>query len=152
MADGHLGAGGGTTINRRQALSRAAAFSAVGVAAALPGAASATSPTDPRLRLYEGQYAIDSHKVVEGYFAMPRGRTALDALVVIPGENGIDEAVRDTVRRHALAGQLVFAPDLAKTSGLRFASREAMISEVLSHLPRMKRHAHGNGTVRVVAA
>ena len=138
------------TVNRRQLIGRTAAAVAVG-SVAMP--AWATSATDARLRIYEGKYAIDGHKIVDGYFASPRGnRSKMDVLVVIPGANGIDDAVRDTVRRHALAGRIVIAPDLAKTSGKALLGRDAMIADIVAHAPRLKRHARGSGTVTLVAA
>lgn len=135
------------SVNRRQAIGGAAV-----VAGSMAMPAWATSATDRRLRVYEGKYAIDGHKIVDGYFATPRGRTGMDVLVVIPGEKGIDDSVRDLVRRHALAGNVAFAPDLAKTSGKAFAGRDAMIADFVAHTPRLKRHARGNGIVRLVAA
>lgn len=141
------------TVSRRQAIGRAAAVSAVVATSSIAMPAWATSTTDARLRIYEGKYAIDSHKIVDGYFAMPRStRAAMDILVVIPGANGIDDAVRDTVRRHALAGKIAFAPDLAKTSSKGALGRDATIADFVSHAPRLKRHARGNGTVKLVAA
>lgn len=140
-----------TGVNRRQAMTCVGAVAGV-AAIGIAGPAWATSSTDRRLRIHEGRYAIDSHKVVEGYFATPRGRTGMDVLVVIPGEGGIDDSVRDLVRRHALAGKIAIAPDLARTAGTRFASRDALIADFIAHAPRLKRHGRGNGTVRIVAA
>lgn len=140
-------------LNRRQALTRSAAVTVAGVVAsatAMP--AWATSASDSRLRIFEGKYAIDSHKIIDGYFAVPRRAAKMDVLVVIPGENGIDDNVRDLVRRHALAGNVAIAPDLAKTSGMRFASRDAMIADFIADAPRLKRHTRGNGTVKLIAA
>ena len=140
-----------TGLDRRQVMARAGSLAgAAAIGVATP--AWATSSTDRRLNIYEGQYAIDSHKIVDGYFAAPRGRTGMDVLVVIPGEGGIDNAVRDLVRRHALAGNLAIAPDLAKTAGTRFSSRDAMIADFVAHVPRLKKHSRGNGTVRIIAA
>lgn len=154
MADGrNIFIAEAMTLNRREAIGRAAALPVAGVVAgslAMPAWASGAG--DRRLRIYEGRYAIDSHKIVDGYFAAPRGRTGMDVLVVIPGENGLDESVRDLVRRHALAGKVAFAPDLAKTYGNPLASRDAMIADFVAHAPRLKRHARGNGTVTLVAA
>jgi hypothetical protein len=99
MAQGHdsVDAMDGAAISRRHVIATAGALSALGVVTSFPGAASATSPTDRRLRTYEGKYAIDGHKVVDGYFAIPRGRTGMDVLVVIPGENGLDDSVQRRV-------------------------------------------------------
>ncbi len=140
-------------VNRRQMIGRTAAVTAAATVGSVAMPAFATSATDTRLRIYEGKYAIDSHKIVDGYFASPRGdRSKMDVLVVIPGANGIDDAVRDTVRRHALAGKIVIAPDLAKTSGKALLGRDAMIADIVAHAPRLRRHARGSGTVTLVAA
>ena len=134
------------SVNRRQAIGGAAV-----VAGSMAMPAWATSASDRRLSTFEGKYAVGGHKVVDGYFAAPRGAMNMDVLVVIPGENGVDDAVRDLVRRHALAGNVAFAPDLAKTYG-KTASRDAMIADFVAHAPRLKSHARGNGVVRLVAA
>ncbi len=151
--NGHSHTDASTGVDRRGAITRMTALSAGAVIAGnVATAAWATNPQDRRLSIYEGKYAIDGHKVVDGYFATPRGRTGMDVLVVIPGAGGIDDATRDLVRRHALAGKIAFAPDLAKTTVARFASRDAMIADFVHNAPRLRRLARGNGTVRVVAA
>lgn len=143
----------GMTVTRRQAIGRAAAVSAATVVATSVAApAWATDAADPRLRTFEGCYAIDSHKVVDGYFARPRGRTGMDVLVVIPRGTDISDAERDLARRHALGGQIAFVPNLARTNGNAAISRDAMVADFLTHTPRFAKQTHANGTVRVVAA
>lgn len=139
----------GIELNRRQALS--AAGVAAGALATPAWAAPGVAANDPRLRTFEGRYAAGG-RIVDGYFASPRGRNDLDVLVVIPGEGGVDDALRETVRRHALGGVIAFAPDLAGTSGLTGAGREAMVAATVAKAAWLKRHGRGNGIVRVVAA
>lgn len=138
------------TVNRRQAIGSVAAASAVAVVAG--GLAAPAQASDARLQIFEGKYAFDGHKIVDGYFATPRGKMGMDILLVIPGEAGLDDSVRALVRRHALAGKAVIAPDLAKTAGGRLMSRDAMIADLVSHIPRMRKHVRGNGRLTVLSA
>jgi carboxymethylenebutenolidase len=140
------------TIDRR-GLMGLAALSAAGLAA--PAAAAAiASPADARLATFKGRYAIHGGKIINGYFASPHGKTKLDVVIVIPGERGLDARAEATVRRHALAGYLAIAPDLAAKQGdvPAGASRDAVLAELIGVVPNLKHLPHGNGKVTVVAA
>ena len=143
------------TINRR-GLMGIAALSVAGSVAGLaaPAAAAVAPPADARLSTFKGRYAIDGGKIINGYFASPRGKTKLDVVLVIPGEQGLDARTRAVVRRHALAGYLAIAPDLAATQGdvPAGASRDAVLAEVIAVVPNLRRLPFGNGKVTVVAA
>jgi dienelactone hydrolase len=75
-------------------------------------------------------------------------------VVVIPGEQGLDARTQAVVRRHALAGCLAIAPDLAANQGNvpAGASRDAVLAELIGVVPNLKHLPHGNGKVTVVAA
>lgn len=142
-------------INRRGLLG-IAALSVAGTAAGLaaPAAAAIVPARDERLVTFKGRYAIHGGKIINGYFASPRGKTKLDVVMVIPGERGLDARTQAVVRRHALAGYLAIAPDLAAKQGdvPAGASRDAVLAELIGVVPNLKRLPHGNGKVTVVAA
>jgi carboxymethylenebutenolidase len=122
----------------------AAGGMATGAVAKVPGA---------KLSTYKGKYAIDSHRVVDGFFASPRGRTRLDIVVVIPASGTLDAAAEETARSYAARGWLAIAPNLTATyKGAALGGKSAMVAALMGDLPRLKRFARGNGTVAVIAA
>lgn len=137
-------------VSRRSFLGRAGAVSAAGVVAAgaiNPAAAFAGS----RMRTYKGKYAIDSHRVIDGFMAAPRGKTGLDVVVVVSESGKLDAAAEATARRYAASGWIAIAPDLAATYG-KAGDKQAMVAALTRDLPRLKRLSHSSGKVAVVAA
>lgn len=136
-------------VNRRSFLGRAGAVSAAGVVAAgtiNPAAAFAGSS----VRTYKGKYAVDSHRVIDGFMAAPRGKTGLDVVVVVSESGKLDAAAEATARRYAASGWIAIAPDLSAT--YRSTDKQAMVAALTRDLPRLKRLSHSSGKVAVVAA
>ena len=132
-----------------------AALSVAGSAAGLAApAAAAMASADSRLATFKGRYAIHGGKIINGYFASPRGKTQLNVVLVIPGEQGLDARTQAAVRRHALAGCLAIAPDLTAKQGNvpAGAGRDAILAELIAAVPNLKHLPHGNGRVTVIAA
>lgn len=129
-------------MSRRNAMSLAA-LSAVG--AAIPASAVAALPRTPdkRLRTFEGRYAVDSHKIVDGYFVSPKNKTDLDVVMVVPGPGGSIAAARDEAERRALAGAYAVVPALPGDAA-------AMKAEIEDMLPRLRGLAQGSGKVSFV--
>ncbi|QNQ10621.1 hypothetical protein [Sphingomonas alpina] len=120
---------------------------------AAPAMAATIAPSDERINTFKGRYALGSGKIIDGYFAQPRGKTNLNVVLVMPKGDTLDAETENEVRRHALAGYLAIAPDLRATSGaLSLAGRNAMIADMMTALPGLKKMAHGNGHLRVVGA
>ena len=135
------------TIDRRRMMG-AAALAVAGVAAApafgMVGEAG--------LSTFRGQYAIHGGHLLSGYFASPKGKTNL-GVVVLMAEQGTSQARVDAAaQRHARAGYLAIAPDLAATySGSAVMGRDAMVADLMAVLPNLKRLPLGNGQVAVVS-
>jgi carboxymethylenebutenolidase len=132
------------------ATSAVAGFAAPAMAA--PTATATTiDPADRRLSTFKGRYALANGKIVDGYFASPRGKTKLNVVLVMPKGETLDAEAENEARHHALAGYLAIVPDLKATSGASsLAGRDAMIADMMTAMPGLKRMAHGNGHVRVV--
>ena len=138
-----------STCNRRGFIARCAAAPAVVVAASGLSVAGAAT----RVKTYKGRYAIDSHRVINGYFASPRGGDACDVVLVIPQSGTLDAAAETMARGYAANGYLAIAPDLP--SSYRAASpagKSAMVAALMRDMPRLKRMSRGSGKVAVVAA
>lgn len=148
---------GRAPIGRRSVVRRMAALS---VAPAVVGsgmlgfAGSALAATDDsRLNARKLSYALRGGKVLEGYFAAPRGKANLGVVVVMPDEAGLDAKAEETARRYALAGYMAVAPDLRAT--FKGGSRDAMVADMMKMVPDLKSLAHSNSKVSrisVVAA
>ena len=149
MGDNH-------SINRRGAMGRMAVAAAASVAApAIPGVAhAATALNEPGLRSFKGLYALRGGRVVDGYFVAPKGRTGLDVVVVLHGENGFDAKARALAHRYARAGKLAIVPDLAASySGLdALAGRESRVADMKRLAPAFAGSMHGNGKIEYVSA
>ncbi|GAA0329136.1 hypothetical protein GCM10009087_44200 [Sphingomonas oligophenolica] len=141
-------------LGRRTVMSRMAALPVASVVAgsgmvgfATPAAAAGI---DPRLNAQNLRFAISGGRILDGYFATPRGKTNLDVVVVLHGKNGLDAAAEETARRYAQAGYFAVAPDLGKNfAGL---DHESQVAEMVKVAPKLKRLPHSNGNVRVVSA
>lgn len=109
--------------------------------------------TDDSLNARNVRYALRGGKVLEGYFASPRGKANLGVVVVMPDQAGADAKAQETARRYAHAGYLAIAPDLGAT--FKGGSRDAMVAQMMKTVPELKRLSHSNSKVSrisVVAA
>ncbi|WP_066657555.1 MULTISPECIES: twin-arginine translocation signal domain-containing protein [unclassified Sphingomonas] len=138
-------------VSRRSFLGRAGAISAAGVVAA--------STVTPALalggngvRTYKGKYAIDSHRVIQGFVAGPRGKAYSDIVLVVSENGAIDAAAEATARRYAASGWLAVVPDLPATYDGTAGNKQAMIEALNGDLPRFKRMVRKTGKVAIVAA
>lgn len=141
-------------VSRRSFLGRAGVASAVGVAAAgmASNAAAAVLP-GAKVKTYTGKYAIDGHRIVDGFMASPRGKTKLDVVVVISESGTLDSAAEATARSYAAQGWLAIAPNLPSTyRGAALAGKPAMVEALMRDMPRLERLARGSGKVVIAAA
>lgn len=135
-------------VSRRGFIGCMGALPVAGVA--VSGAASAMTASN--LSIYKGEYAIDSKRVVQGYFAAPRGRQSLDIVLVLPGEGMTAAQTEAKARGFAAQGWLAIAPDLPKTyRGAALGGRPALVAAMMRDLPRFKAMARGSGKVVVAA-
>jgi len=138
-----------TVMQRMAALPVASAVAGSGIVGFATSAAAATG-VDPRLNAKNLRFAISGGRILDGYFAGLRGKTNLDVVLVLHGENGLDSVAEETARRYALAGYYAVAPDLGKNfAGLDHGSQ---VAEMVKIAPKLKRLPHGNGNVRIVSA
>ena len=136
-------------VSRRSFLGRASAVYAAGVVAAgsiTPAMAFASNS----VRTYKGKYAIDSHRVIDGFMASPRGKSDLDVVVVVSESGKLDSAAEATARRYAASGWIAIAPDLDST--YKGSDKQAMVAALTRDLPRFKRLMRSSGKVAIVAA
>jgi carboxymethylenebutenolidase len=140
---------GRRTMMRRMAavpVASAVAGSGIGFATS----AAAATGLDQRFQAQNLRFAISGGRILDGYFASPRGKTNLDVIVVLHGENGLDAAAQETARRYAQSGYIAVAPDLGKNfAGLDHGSQ---VAEMLKLAPKLKRLPRSNGNVRIVSA
>lgn len=138
-------------VSRRSFLGRAGAVSAAGVVATAtisPAAAFAGSG----MQTYKGKYAVDSHRVIDGFMASPRGKMSLDVVVVVSENGTLDSAAEATARRYAASGWLAIAPDLPATYAKASGDKQAMVAALTRDLPRLEKLSRGSGKVAIVAA
>jgi len=143
------------SISRRGAMSRMAVATAAGIVApVLAPVAHAAGGTDGDLRAFKGRYALRGGRVIDGYFVSPKGKTDLDVVVVLHGENGFDAGARALAHDYARAGKLAIVPDMPATySGLMaLAGRDAHVADIKGLSPAFGRHLRGNGKVEFVSA
>lgn len=138
-------------VSRRSFLGRAGAISAAGVVAA--------GTVTPALALggngvhtYKGKYAIDSHRVIQGFVARPRGKAYSDIVLVVSENGAIDAAAEATARRYAASGWLAVVPDLPASYKGTAGDKQAMIEALNGDLPRFKGMGRKIGKVAIVAA
>lgn len=101
-----------------------------------------------RVKTYKGKYAVDSHRIVNGFMASPRGKTNLDVVVLVTENGKLDAAAEAAARSYAASGWVAFAPDLSSTYGT--ADKAAMVEALNRDVPRFKRLGHGSGKVAIV--
>lgn len=101
-----------------------------------------------KVKTYKGKYAVDSHRIVDGFMAAPRGKDNLDVVVLVTENGKLDAAAEAAARGYAASGWAAFAPDLAATYGT--TDKAAMIAALDRDMPRLKRLAQGSGKVAIV--
>lgn len=138
----------------RKPICRRSVVAALSAAPAVFGfAGSAFAATDNSLNARNVRYVLRGGKVLEGYFASPRGKANLGVVVVMPDQASVDAKAQETARRYAHAGYLAIAPDLGAT--FKGGSRDAMVAQMMKTVPELKRLSHSNSKVSrigVVAA
>ncbi len=138
-------------VSRRSFLGRAGAISAAGVVAA-GTVTPAMALGGKSIRTYKGKYAIDTHRVIDGFVAAPRGANRTDIVLVVSENGALDSAAEATARRYAASGWLAFAPDLPATYKGTADDKQAMVAALTRDLPRFKNMGRGSGKVAIVAA
>lgn len=138
----------------RKPVGRRTVMAAISAAPAVFGfAGSAFAATDDGLNARSLRYALRGGKVLDGYFASPRGKANLGVVVVMSDQAGVDAKAQETARRYAHAGYLAIAPDLGAT--FKGGSRDAMVAQMMKTVPELKRLSHSNSKasrINVVAA
>lgn len=131
-------------------ISRRGFIGTAGIASvAMGGVTQATAAIGgAKVKTYKGKYAIDSHRIIDGFMASPRGKTDLDVVVLVTANGKLDAAAEAAARGYAASGWAAFAPDLAATYGT--TDKAAMIAALDRDMPRLKRLAHGSGKVAIV--
>lgn len=146
------------SLGRRKVMQGAAATAAgavlTGVSSPALAAVGAALQDDSPLNTFEGAYALAGGAIVHGFFTSPRNKTGLGVVVMLPGTDGLTNALKAKARRQALGGSMVFVPDLRATPRRMFTggSHDAAVANIVALAPGFRRHMHGNGTVRFVAA
>jgi hypothetical protein len=138
--------GGG--LSRRRLIGGGAALSL----GAMAGPAAAFVGGGHVVRTFRGRYAIDSHRVVDGVLATPKGRERHDVVVVYARPGTAHAAVEAEAQRHAAAGRVAIAPDLGRTYPTAAAlGHAAAVAALTADLPRYKRLGRKAGQLSVVA-
>lgn len=91
----------------------AAAEALIGSIAASPAAAAVVPADDPRLTITAHTFAND----YRAYVAEPKTRSLKPTVLVIHENRGLNDHIRDVVRRVALAGYRAVAPDFLSLGG-----------------------------------
>ncbi|MGH7769583.1 MAG: dienelactone hydrolase family protein, partial [Candidatus Binatia bacterium] len=112
------------TITRRQFVRRAVVLTGSAVAAAslvdslFPAAhAAQADPNDSALASSDVKFAADDGASIGAYLTRPKGDGKFPAVIVIHGNSGIEDHIRDVARRIAKAGYVALAPDLLSRQG-----------------------------------
>ena len=136
-------------VSRRGFMGTCGVVSVAGATGAFAAPAFANGP----IAVHDGRFAVDSHRIVDGYFAWPRRHTNADVVVVI-GESGIPDAASKAIaRNHAANGRIAVVPHLAATYRDRtLGGKPALVAAMMSDLPRLRTMLRASGTVSVVAA
>ena len=96
----------------------AAAEALIGGMAASPAAAAIVDPLDLRIVTRLGPYPVAGGRHLQGYFAAPRNLAHTIGSVLVVHENrGLNPHIADIVRRLAIAGFQVLAPDFLSDQG-----------------------------------
>ncbi|WP_447727344.1 hypothetical protein [Sphingomonas koreensis] len=104
-----------------------------------------------KVKTYKGKYAVDGHRIVEGFMASPRGKSNLDVVVLVTESGKLDAAAEAAARSYAASGWLAIAPDLPATyRAAALAGKPAMVEALTRDVPRLKRLSQGSGKVTFV--
>jgi carboxymethylenebutenolidase len=79
--------------------------------------AAQVDPNDPALTSSNINFAVEDGAAIGGYLTRPKGDGKFPAVVVIHGNSGIDDQIRDVARRIAKAGYVALGPDLLSRLG-----------------------------------
>ena len=143
------------SVNRRAALGGIAALSAVGAMAGSTPALmrdGAIALGDLGLRAFNAHYALKGGDMIAASFAVPRGKTGLDMVVLMPGKSGFGADLAAKMRRYARAGKLVIAPDFQATyADHALIGYEAMVRDVTDKVTRLGRSQLASGRMSIVA-
>lgn len=140
-------------VSRRKFVGRCAAAPVAVIAAGVLAPTAASAATGGSVTTYKGKYSLDGHRIVNGFFARPRGRTGLDVIVVVSESGALDAAAEAKARSYAAQGWLAIAPDLPSTyKGASIAGKAAMVESLMADMPRLKRLSRASGKVALVAA
>lgn len=102
---------------------------------------------------YKGRYAIDSHRIVDGFFARPRGTANFDVVLVISQSGTLDDAAEQLARGYAADGYMAIAPNLPTSyRGASLGGKQAMVAALMRDMPRLKGMPRGSGKIAVIAA
>jgi hypothetical protein len=136
--------------SRRGFLARCGAVPVAGVATGgLASSAFAATST----RSYAGKYAIDGHRIVDGYFVWPRKRDQADIVVVVSESGKPTAAAQAIAQRHGASGRIAIVPNLQTSyAGASLLGKGAMVAALMDDLPRLKRMARSSGQVSFVTA
>ncbi len=138
------------SCNRRGFIGRVAAAPAI--VAATSGVATAAG-FGPAIKVYKGRYAIDGHRIVDGFFASPRGKARMDMVVVIPATGTLDAAAETMARSYAADGYMAIVPNLPTSyRAASIGGKPAMVAALMRDMPRIRAMAQSSGKVAVVAA
>lgn len=136
------------TVSRRAFLGHAGIGAAAAGIAVNPAAAALSGAS---IKTFKGKYAIDGHRIVDGFMASPRGKTGLDVVVLLSESGKLDAAAEAAARSYAASGWLAIAPDLPATyRAAAPAGKPAMVAALTRDVPRLKRLARGSGKVAIV--
>lgn len=106
-----------------------------------------------KVREYQGRYAIDSHRIVTGFFAKPRMTTKADVILIVSASGTPDAASKARARNWAANGRIAIVPDLGKTYGaMARLSRASAMTALNGDLRRFGRMTLASGRVTVALA
>lgn len=152
MTNGAAGRSGirGTSATVSAAIVNRRAF--VGGCMAMPFTSGIASAINGGFRVseYQGRYAVDSHRIVDGFFASPLRLATADVTVIVGASGAPDATTKALARSWAANGQIVIVPDLAKTYGATaMASRASALAALKADLGRLRRMTRASGRVNV---
>jgi hypothetical protein len=138
------------TANRRGFLARCGALSIAGLAG---GGLASSAFAASSVRIYKGKYAIDGHRIVDGYFVWPRKRDRSDIVVVVSDSGKPTAAARAVAQRHGANGRIAIVPHLpASYADASLLGKAAMVTALMNDLPRLRGMARSSGRVSFVTA
>jgi carboxymethylenebutenolidase len=79
--------------------------------------AAQVDPNDPALASSDVKFAAPDGAAIGGYLTRPKHDGKFPAVIVIHGNSGINDHIKDVARRFARAGYVAMAPDLLSRQG-----------------------------------